>query len=359
MRKTLRFLLPAAIVLLNSAAFPPAAGAARRYSPWRAPNYADSTVGDKTEGEDPVARQAAVAGLGRFHGSVVVVDTNTGRILTMVNQKLAMQGGFIPCSTIKIPVALAALSEGIIERTTRARVGGAAIDMTEALARSNNRYFEDLGRKLGFEKVIYYNKLFGLGEKAILNVPEEKPGTLPEAPPALGGVGRMCSFGEGITVTPSQLGALVTAVANGGALYYLQHPRSAEELAGFVPRIKRRLNIQEWIPDIKPGMMGAVVFGTAQRARFDPDRPILGKTGTCTDRDSATHMGWFAAFNEFGQNRLAVVVLLAGADAVSGPVAAGVGGAVFRNLAAAGYFDEDLRYSPLAMVGAASCCAGR
>ena len=42
--------------------------------------------------------------------------------------------------------------------------------------------------------------------------------------PRLGGVGKMCSFGESISMTPLQLGALVSAIANGGTLYYLQHP---------------------------------------------------------------------------------------------------------------------------------------
>ena len=49
--------------------------------------------------------------MGPYNGSVVVVDSTTGRILTMVNQKLALASGFQPCSTIKVSVALAALSE--------------------------------------------------------------------------------------------------------------------------------------------------------------------------------------------------------------------------------------------------------
>ncbi len=330
----------------------------RRYSPWRTPNYADSTLGDVTSGEDLVVRQAAVAALGRFNGSVVVVDTNTGRILSIVNQKLAFRSGFMPCSTVKITVALAALSEGVIDRTTKLRLyGGQRVNMTEALAHSNNRYFENLGRKLGFRKVSYYARLFGFGEKAGLNIDQEQPGTLPPAPPANGGVRRMCSFGEGITMTPLELASLLTAISNGGTMYYLQYPRNREELEKFVPRVKRRLDIQQWIPEVKPGMMGAVAFGTARRAGYNPDRPILGKTGTCTDRNTPTHLGWFGSFNETGATRLAVVVLLTGGSRVNGPVASGVAGKVYKGLAAAGYFDEELRYSPVALVSTGSCCA--
>ena len=76
------------------------------------PTYADSTVGDFIDGEDLNIRQAAVSALGPYNGSVVVVDPETGRILSMVNQKMALSAGFQPCSTIKVSVALAGLREG-------------------------------------------------------------------------------------------------------------------------------------------------------------------------------------------------------------------------------------------------------
>jgi cell division protein FtsI/penicillin-binding protein 2 len=329
----------------------PAKRASERSSPWRTPTYADSTVGDIADGEDPLVRRIAVEALGPYNGSVVVVDAHTGRILALVNQKLALGGGFTPCSTIKIPVALAALSEGVIDKSTRLRVfGRTALDMTEALAHSDNPYFASLGRKLGFERVIHYARLFGLGERAGLNIEGEQPGTLPEAPPAEGGIGMMCSFGEGIRLTPLQFAALLSAIANGGTLYYLQHPRSAEEAEQFVPRVKRRLDIQPWLDEIKPGMLGAVAYGTARRAGFNPESPILGKTGTCTDYATATHLGWFGAFNESGRTQIAVVVLLTGGKPVNGPVASGIAGEIFRRLSEAGFFERELRYSPVALV---------
>ena len=78
--------------------------------PWTSPTYADSTDGDNVDGEDLEIRRAAVDALGRYNGSVVVVDPATGRILTMVNQRLALGTGFQPCSTIKVSVALAGLA---------------------------------------------------------------------------------------------------------------------------------------------------------------------------------------------------------------------------------------------------------
>src|SRR5262249_36541459 len=231
-----------------------------RGGPWTEPTYADSTHGDNVDGEDPEIRRAAVEALGPYNGSVVVVDPMTGRILSMVNQKLALSSGFQPCSTIKISVALAGLSEKTIQPDTKLKLGGGRMDLTYALAHSNNYYFAALGQKIGFEKVSYYAHLFGYGEKAGLDIPGEQAGHFPSAPPANGGLGMLSSFGEEISQTSLQLAALMSAVANGGTLYYLQYPRNALEVASFVPRIKRKLDIENSIPVIKPGMRGAVQF---------------------------------------------------------------------------------------------------
>ncbi|MCL4853067.1 MAG: penicillin-binding protein [Bryobacteraceae bacterium] len=328
------------------------------YNRWTEPNYADSAAGDILAGEDLVVRQAALAALGLLNGTVVVVDPNTGRILTIVNQKLAFQSGFQPCSTVKVFTALAALSEGLIGRTSLIRISKrTSMNLTEALAVSNNPYFAALGQKLGFERVRYYGRLFGLGETAGLGIAEEEPGILPEVPPANGGVGMMTSFGEGITLTPLELASLLSAIANGGTMYYLQHPRSQAELDYFVPRVKRNLDIQPFIPEVKPGLLGATEFGTARRASYSADEPIYGKTGTCTDRrSSGTHLGWFGSFNEVGGKKLVVVVLLTGGSAVSGPVASGVAGAVYRNLSMGQFFARESTPSPATLNVARTCC---
>jgi penicillin-binding protein 2 len=306
---------------------------------WRVPNFADSAAGDFAEGDDPVARRAALDALGKLNGSVVIEDPSTGRIFSIVNQKLAFKNGFEPCSTIKVAVALAALSETIVDRTTLLRIyGGTALSLTEALARSNNQYFASLGEKLGFERVSYYARLFGLGEKAGWDIDGEQPGILPSETPK-SGMGMMTSFGDGISLTPLEYAALIGAVANGGSLYYLQYPKSQEDAGTLIPHIKRRLDIAELIPEIKPGMMGAVEYGTARRAIFNPDLPVYGKTGTCTDSHSPTHLGWFGSFAEAGERKAVVVVLLTGGGMVSGPAAAGVAGQVYRNLEAASFFN--------------------
>lgn len=321
----------------------------RSFSPWSTPTYADSTLGDVAGGEDPVVRAAAVEALGPYNGSVVVADPFTGRILAMVNQKLARAGAYQPCSTIKLVAALAGLHEGIIDRETRLRLTRRqSMDLTEALARSNNKFFFDVGEKLGFDRIYHYARLFGLGEKSGLGIDGESSGILPEWKPKEVPCGMMTSFGEAIAITPLQLTAMVSAIANGGSLYWLQHPRSQEEAERLAPRLKRRIELAARIEDLLPGMMGAVDYGTARRAAFDSSTPIFGKTGTCTD--SRTHLGWFASFNDVAGRKLVVTVLLTGGAPVNGPVASGIAGQVYKRLAELQYLAERKTYSPAALI---------
>jgi penicillin-binding protein 2 len=311
------------------------------YERFTASSFARGDIfeGDVTAGEDPVVRQAAIDALGGMNGTAVVIDPSNGRILAMVNQKLALSPGAEPCSTIKITVAMAALSEGLVNRDTMVQLPGFRMNMTTALAKSNNLYFEELGRELGFERVRHYATQFGLGELAGYNIDGEQLGVYPERelPASEGGVGRMCSFGQSVSLTPLQLGAYVAALANGGTLYYLQHPTGPQDLATFEPRVKRTLDIAKYVPDLQQGMAGAVEYGTARRlsATFH-DFPVFGKTGTCSD--NGTRFGWFASFSNSPQGNLVTVFFLEGGRPTFGPRAAELTGAFYKNLWDRNYF---------------------
>src|SRR5579864_3427617 len=140
----------------------------RYYERFSMSSFADGIgEGDLTAGEDAIVRRAALDALGNMNGTVVAIEPTSGRVLAMVSQKLALSSGAQPCSTIKLSVALAALSEGLVEKDTPVALGGRSrMNLTMALAHSNNAYFEALGRKLGFEKVAYYAHEYGLGELA-------------------------------------------------------------------------------------------------------------------------------------------------------------------------------------------------
>ena len=313
----------------------------RYYERFTASSFASGDIfsADITTGEDPVVRQAAIDALGGMNGTAVVIDPSNGRILAMVNQKLALSPGAEPCSTIKLSVAMAALSEGLVTRDTMVKLPGFRMNLTEALAKSNNLYFEELGRELGFERVRHYANQFGLGELAGYHISGEQLGIYPDQPlpQAEGGVGRMCSFGQGVSMTPLQLGAFVAAIANGGTLYYLQHPTTPLEIAGFQPRVKRTLDIGKLVPDLEDGMAGAVEYGTARRLRANfQELPVFGKTGTCSDK--GTRFGWFASFSDTPQGSLVTVFFLEGGRPTFGPRAAELTGEFYKNLWDRNYF---------------------
>ena len=314
------------------------------YERFTASSYAQGDIfaEDVTAGEDPVVRQAAIDAMGNMNGTAVVINASNGRILAMVNQKLALSPGAEPCSTIKLSVALAALSEGLVTRDTMVKLAGFRMNMTEAIAHSNNLYFEELGRELGFERVHHYAREFGLGELAGWHIAGEQLGEYPDhpIPQSEGGVGRMCSFGQGVSMTPLQLGALVAAIANGGTLYYLQHPTTHEEIADFQPRVKRVLPIAKYIPELQDGMAGAVEFGTARRLRINfRELPVFGKTGTCSNK--GTRFGWFGSYAQTPLGPMVTVFFLEGGRPTFGPRAAELTGEFYRNLWDRNYFGDN------------------
>ena len=300
--------------------------------PYRYSSIGDPAAEDNPAGDDPAVRQAALTALGNWNGSMVVVDPNNGRVLSIVNQKLALTSGFTPCSTFKPVVALAALREGIITPNTKLYVGGRQrMSLTEALARSNNVFFHKLGEMLGFTRLAQYAHEFDLGEKSSEDIPGESPGRFPSEAPKEGGVGNLAYYGMDMEVTPLQMAAVISAVANGGTLYELQYPRTADELSQFEPKVRRQLDdLAKYLPQIKAGLEAAVLYGTA-RSAYDPDMQIYGKTGTCSE--DGARLGWFDSYDAQGQQaKYVAVVLLRGGRMMFGPHAAEIAGHFYREM---------------------------
>ena len=282
---------------------------------------------DNTTGEDLEVRNAAVAALGNHAGTVVVMDPRTGRVYTVVNQEWGVRRGFKPCSTIKLVTGVAGLSENVIPPVDVAG-DGYRMDLTAALAHSNNPFFEQVGSKIGFDKMVTYARELGLGEKTGTNLPFEFQGRLPEMKPGFV-ERRMFSYADGFEVTPLQLGTLVSAMANGGKLLVPQVPRTSKEQSKFVTKVRRQLPIG---PDIwqrmVPGMVGAVNYGSGRRA-YDPTQTVAGKTGTCIG--SGGWVGLFTSYAPLANPRLAVVVIAQGSDGRNHFPAA-VAGEIYREL---------------------------
>lgn len=194
---------------------------------------------------------------------------------------------------------------------------------------------------MGFDTVQRYARLLGLGELAGYNLPEENPGAVPSEPPKFGGVARMSSFGQGIQMTPLQLASLASTVANGGTIYYLQYPRSEAEKENFTPRIKRKLDIESLLPEVRDGMLAAVMYGTARRSyEGDEGEQLLGKTGTCSD--NLSHVGWFVSYADQLHPKIVVAVLMRGHSVMdTGPRAAEIAGRMYHRLNESNYFSEN------------------
>src|ERR1051325_4501060 len=283
---------------------------------------------DDLSGEDPEVRRVAVNALGNHAGTVVVMDPMTGRVYSMVNQEWALRRGFKPCSTIKLVTGVAGLSENAIPQVDT--VGdGFRIDLTSALAHSDNPFFQTVGTKIGTEKMVTYARELGLGEKTGINVPFEFPGRLPEVKPDVL-ERRVFSHADGFEVTPLQLGTLVSAMANGGKLLVPQIAHNQKEASKMGVKVKRQLPITTDVwQRMVPGMVGAVNYGTARKS-YDPTQTVAGKTGTCIGQG-----GWVGSFTSYAplaNPRLAVVVIAQGTDGRRHfPVQ--VAGEIYRQLA--------------------------
>ena len=282
---------------------------------------------DDLSGEDPEIRRAAVNALGNHAGTVVVMNPKTGQVYSIVNQQWALREGFKPCSTIKLVTGLAGLNEGVIDReNTTAIADNNQVSLTRALAHSRNEYFQIVGGRVGFGKMVNYARRLGLGEKTGINVRHETAGSVPFSKSGFA-VNRMSSHGDDFKVTALQLATMVSAISNGGKLLtpFIAH----EQNPSTTPKIRRVVDIDsQAFRGILPGMVGAVNYGSGRKA-YDPRETIAGKTGTCIEHGS--WVGLFTSYAPVADPQLAVVVIAKGSDGRNHFPAA-VAGRIYREL---------------------------
>ena len=293
-------------------------------------NEAEANIAkDSTVGEDLEVRKAAVAALGHHAGTVVVMDPKSGRVYTVVNQDWALRRGFKPCSTIKLVTGVAGISEKVIQPVETVSVGGNySLNLTEALAHSNNTYFQRVGGEVGFDKMVGYAREMGLGEKTGINYANEYAGRVPLFKTGYA-VNHMSSHGDDFEVTAIQLASLVSAMSNGGKLLTPHLPRTVEENDKFKTETRRRINISsDTLNRMLPGMVGAVNYGSGRKA-YRPEQTVAGKTGTCIGQGA--WLGLFTSYAPVVNPKLAVVVITRGTDAHN-HLPAAVAGNIYRAL---------------------------
>ena len=282
-------------------------------------------LSDNTEGEDLQVRAAAVNALGNKAGTVVVMEAQTGKVLTIVNQNWAERNSFKPCSTIKLVTGVAGIDQHVInpEGGIGDSTGGVLLD--GAIAHSNNAYFQRVGSNLGGSKMVQYARQLGLGEPTGLNVDGETAGRVPNGNNNL----RIYSHGDDFEVTPLQLAVLTSAISNGGKKVVPQIVRSRAELADFRPQFRRSVAVpSQELDEMLPGMIGTAEYGTAHRG-VDASLGIAGKTGSCIYK--GTWIGLFTSIAPVENPKYSVVVITRGSGE-RGKYAAAIAGRVYQSL---------------------------
>ncbi len=280
---------------------------------------------DDTEGEDLEVRRAAVSALGNHAGTVVVMEPQTGKILSIVNQDWAIRRSFKPCSTIKLVTGVAGLNEKTIDSEGNIRNRNFKLGLDDALAHSNNTYFQAVGANVGNERMISYARALGLGEKTGINAENETAGKLPYG----NRNARIYSHGDDFEVTPLQLAVMVSAISNGGKLVVPQIPKTKIEKTNFRGFMRGQVDIpQENLQRVLPGMIGAVNYGTAKRAS-DYSLNIAGKTGSCIGQ--GTWLGLFASVAPVVNPKLSIIVITRGSGE-RGKYASGIAGQIYKSL---------------------------
>ncbi|HKY33856.1 MAG TPA: penicillin-binding transpeptidase domain-containing protein [Candidatus Polarisedimenticolia bacterium] len=297
--------------------------------------------------------EAAVAGTGSAHGSVVVLDPATGDVLAMASfpsynpnrpgdadeehrRNRAVTDAYEPGSTFKIVTLAAALEKGLLRpgdwfdcQNGAIRVSGVtlhdhkpfgSLSATEVLQESSNVGAIKIGLRLNgrdFDEAI---RRFGFGVRTGIELPGEARGLL-RKPEEWSGISQATmSFGQELSVTPLQLISAVAAVGNGGELrpprLVLKELDAHGRVVAEAPaRPARRVLERRTVDQLLPMMEAVVERGTAKAARM-PGYSVAGKTGTAQKiGPDGTYRGnrfvaSFAGFTPSRRPRLAILVVL-------------------------------------------------
>ncbi|NUH82640.1 stage V sporulation protein D [Bacillus firmus] len=229
------------------------------------------------------------------------------------NRNLPIWSTYEPGSTFKIITLAAALEEGKVDLEKdhfhdpgSVEVGGARLrcwkkgghgsqTYLEVVQNSCNPGFVELGERLGKEKLFKYIRDFGFGEKTGIDLQGEGKGILFN----LDRVGPIeqatTAFGQGVSVTPIQQVAAISAAVNGGTLYTpyiakeLINPATGEILMKKSPDAKRKVISKETSDEIRKALESVVAKGSGKKAFVDGYR-VGGKTGTAQKAQNGRYL---------------------------------------------------------------------
>ena len=333
-------------------------------------------------------------------GAAIVMNVKTGEILAMAsypnyepelfikgisekkleeynqNRNLfnrAIGGTYAPGSTFKMVVATAALENNIINSQTLINdtgvyprgynpvcwlyndrgYGHGYLNITDAIKKSCNYFFYELGYKMGIDPVIQYAKAFGLGTKTGVELFGEYNGIVDVKKQCEEETGQQWQFGDTLSAvigqsynsyTPIQMARYISMLCNGGKAIDVTLIKSVTDVNGKeVPKSEYQENInkklglnnietlkdlpvkQSTLNTILKGMKGVTSEsgGTAYYIFSDLGMEIGGKTGSVETGEKNKVNGWFVGFAPYDEPEIAIVVLIenAGSGGNTAPVA--------------------------------------
>jgi len=321
--------------------------------------------------------RAGVESAGAAGGSVVVMDPRTGEILALANyptfnpnayreyadnerRNRAVQDLYEPGSTFKIVTAAAALEDRLLAPESpidtspgRLQFGARVIDedrghnygrltFTDVIVKSSNVGAVKVGLELGAERMGTYVQRFGFGRRTSPDFPGESPGIVWNPARLTASALASVSMGYQVGVTPLQMAAAVSAVANGGELVEPRVVRAV--LSGrsraVVPRKVIRRAISSATATVLTDVMEQVVErGTGARAKV-AGFTVAGKTGTAQKVVNGRYSGSdynvsFVGFIPSRQPVFTIVVVVDSPHKVA-PYGGTVAAPIFQRIADAG-----------------------
>jgi len=320
--------------------------------------------------------QAGVEYAGAEGGSAIVMEPTTGEILALASyptfnpnayrnfrdearRNRAIQDLYEPGSTFKIVTASAALEQKLVKPTDWIdtnpgviRFGGRVIDedrhhnygvltFTDVLVRSSNVGAIKIGLRIGAERLGLYARRFGFGRPTSPDFPSESPGILWDPTRQTDSALASMSMGYQVGVTPLQMAAAVSSVANGGELVQPRVVRAVirDAVRKLVPRKVLSRPIDSGTAAEVTSIMEAVVErGTGQTAQID-GYTVAGKTGTAQKVENGRYSNTdynvsFVGFVPSRKPAFTIVIVIDSPHRVP-PYGATVAAPVFQRIAAA------------------------
>jgi cell division protein FtsI (penicillin-binding protein 3) len=317
--------------------------------------------------------EAGVKSSGASTGSAVVMDPHTGEILALANypgfnlntyrearpearRNRAVQDYYEPGSTFKIVTASAAFEEKAISpdelidaSAGNIRFGSRVINddhnygvlsFSDVIVKSSNVGAIKVALKLGPRKIGEYVKRFGFGRPSSPDFNGESPGMVWDPSSLNDSALASVAMGYQVGVTPLQMAAAVSVVANGGELVQPRAVRAVIRDGKRLPVPHKSLErvISRGTAVTMAEIMEKVVEdGTGTRARI-PGYTVAGKTGTAKKLVRGSYRGhsdYNVSFIGFVPSRapvFAIVVVVDSPHRVS-PYGGVVAAPIFQKIA--------------------------